>query len=137
MMNPAEELIDAIHKAAELEFWRRPDSIQTSRVPLIIWRYAQKPESVPLVNTITSLLLEALSNRRVPWELREPGRNWVLAPQQFFQIEDSGRFRLFPEILNFLEETDPDLGSKTNQDLREISQCLVNALAQLRNDVRH
>jgi hypothetical protein len=136
MDNPARELIEALHSAAELEFWRVPETNFVQRVPLTIWRYAREAENRLHIDSVTELLTEACQNRRILWEIRPPGkagRNWVLAPKKFLEIEDSGRFRLFPEILDHLEEAEPDLGSAANADLRDIAGCFVSTLTAWRN----
>jgi hypothetical protein len=82
MTDSARELNDAIHAAAELQFWRVPEVCLYRPSALGDLGIAPKPENRAGSETVAELRTVALRNRRVP-HLRPPGQNWVLAPERF------------------------------------------------------
>ncbi|HEY0683402.1 MAG TPA: hypothetical protein VGD45_13800 [Steroidobacter sp.] len=66
------------------------------------------------------------------WELRQ-GRTWLLAPQAFLRMEDAGSFGSYAEILNHLQETDPELGRRSNMELQDLVETLREFVSEQRN----
>jgi len=128
---PAMELLDAIRSVADVEFFRAPYATSTSELPLLVWRYANKGVPERLIAAIHEIIESAIKGRRVEWLLRYVGRNWVLAPKRFVELEDSNAFRLYPEILRHLERTDPNFTQLSNVDLQEISRQVGDSLQEL------
>lgn len=125
---PASELIDAIRSVTDLEFFRMPTEPSTSELPLLVWRYSKKEGTEQLIAEINAIIESAIQQQRVEWQFRYSGRNWVLAPKRFHELEDAGTFRLYPEILRHLESVEPDLTRLSNIDLMEIARKVVAAL---------
>lgn len=128
---PASELMDAIRAVVDLDFFRMPAESSASELPLLVWRYAKEKGAEQLIAEINSIIESAIQRWRVEWQFRYSGRNWVLAPKRFLELEDSGRFRLYPEILRHLETVDPDLTRRANADLAEIVGKVTAALRDL------
>lgn len=125
---PASELIDAIRSVTDLEFFRMPTEPSTSELPLLVWRYSKKEGTEQLIAEINAIIESAIQQQRVEWQFRYSGRNWVLAPKRFHELEDAGTFRLYQEILRHLESVEPDLTRLSNIDLTEIARKVVAAL---------
>jgi hypothetical protein len=132
--SPAVELIERVRSVTDLEFFRVPAEPGRSELPLLIWRYAKKEGAVTLIPQISAIIESAIQHQRVEWQFRYSGRNWVLAPKRFHELEESGRFRQYPEILRHLESTDPDLTRLSNIDLAEIVKNAATALRELTHD---
>ena len=129
--SPGRELLDALRSVVELEYWAAPHTTNPSRAPLVVWRYVQLDGIEQLASEATQIVERVLANRSVQWELRKVGRNWLLAPKKFLDLEDSGGFRTYPEVLEYLENSDPKFGEIANADLCEITTQVRDALREL------
>lgn len=129
--SPGLEFLDALRSVVELEYWAAPHTTSASRTPLVVWRYVQLDGIEQLVSEATQIIEHVLANRGVQWELRKAGRNWLLAPKKFLDLEDSGGFRTYPEVLEYLENSDPKFGEIANTDLCEIAMQVRDALKEL------
>jgi hypothetical protein len=120
-------------RVIELEQYGTPQDWSGSRAPFVVWRCTPAAEAEPAAEEITRHFTSTLSNRRIEWDLRKQRRNWLLAPRRYFDLEESGAFRMYTEIFEHLEKTDPELGRLANQDIREIAARVVELLASMPN----
>lgn len=118
---PGLQLVQAFKLIAELEYWAAPHTSSASRPPFVVWRLAHS-EGAKLVDAeIADHVRNVIRARTLEWELRRTGKNWLLAPKRFLEIEDSRRFRLYSEALSYLERADPEFGIRANDELRMIA----------------
>lgn len=121
-ISAGEEFLAALTTLVELEFMSTPH-VSSVRAPFVVFRYASSasPEAALLA---TEAIQGALAGRVASWELRKAGRNWLLATQRFLELEDSGRFRTYPEALDYLAAVDPGFTESAAADLRAIAKSI-------------
>ena len=129
------EIIDVLERFLVLAWFRYgavKSSDQNQYPPIVIWRYdtdVMVADDIRLAeNAITTAVESFLGN--VNWVLYFSGRNWVLVPKRFKDMEDTGEYRSDTEILTMLAEDDPNFGLKANSDLPALAKCIEGYLSK-------
>jgi hypothetical protein len=117
------EIIDVIRQFGALEWGRWSPLVEgreekLAQPPVIIWRYKDHNE------TLERLIEEAVHSFKgnVEWEMRRPGRNWVIAPVHVREFYQQGGFRVDVEAHKALADQDPSFGVNANSDLPRLAE---------------
>lgn len=117
------EVIDVLESHGELEWFRYTRIAAASHIPVTVWRFKSSDTSNEAEQHVITSLRETLAHFHggTNWALFFSGRNWVLAPRQLRDLEESGQFRTDSDVIEHLLKANPSLSQIASQDLVAIA----------------
>ncbi|QDD65619.1 hypothetical protein EJD96_16365 [Herbaspirillum seropedicae] len=126
------EIIDVLEKYSVLDWYRYPNYVEDSaarRSATVVWRFDAQRTNSERITLIESAIRSALSSAvNVEWDLRYNGRNWILAPEVFVQLELTGKFKKESEVCEKIIRDFPSFFSLAFDDLPLIANAVEEAM---------